>query len=162
MQSPQIAEEAQDHPYSSARVESELNTKRGWVGLPLAAEPTSGPSVIGIQLHAPTTIRTLRCVFERIGAWPNKIIKAKQFTDTNGVVHWPLDDGLTTQAREKLPDGKDLYSITAIYRFQLDRQYASNQPIPVGVLPWDVQTQNDTRIPTNSFIDPDDNTKGIN
>lgn len=167
MQSPGIAEEAKDNPYNSARIESEIHTDFGWVGLPLASRPADvdgvvQQSTIGIQLHAPTTVRTLRCVFERIGAWPNKIIKAKQFTDSNGVVHWPMPRVMKTQAREKLPDGKDLYSIAIEYQFQLDREYADNQPIPVGVLPWDLLTPNDNRIPSSSFIDPDDNTKGIN
>lgn len=161
MQPPGIATEAQDNPYNSARIESELHTNFGWVGLPLATAPESGAATIGVQLHAPTTIRTIRAVFERIGAWPNKIIKAKQFTDSNGVVHWPISRVMKTQAPEKLPDGKTLYSIVIEYKFQLDREYADNQPIPVGVLPWDTLTPNDNRIPTNSFIEPNDNTKGI-
>jgi hypothetical protein len=160
MQPPEINEDAIAHFYNHARVESQLDTDFGWVGLPLATQPEEGAAVIGVQLHAPTTIRTVRIASERIGAAPKRL-KAKQFTDSQGVVHWPLGRRLIAQAKEQLPDGKELHSLTMEYRYQLDREYTDEQPIPVGVLPWDTQTPADTRLSADDLIEPDDNEKGI-
>jgi hypothetical protein len=149
-----------EHPYNYARIESEFHTNHGWIGLPLAAAPAEGAATIGIQVHAPTTIRVVKAFFERVGEWPI-IHKAKKFTDSSGVVHWPTKTTLVSRTKEKLPDNKDLYSLNYEYVFQLDREYTDIQPLPVGVLPWDTQTQNDTRIPRTAFIEPDDNNKGL-
>lgn len=157
---PSVNQPSQDYPYHFARVESELDTNGGYVGLPLATTPASGPSTIPIKLHASTTIRTIRVNSERVGDWP-KVMRFVQFTDSQGVVHSPMKRRFITQAREKLGDGKDLYSLSYEMTFTLDREYTDEQPIPVGVLPWDSQTPFDTRIPASAFIPPDDNLKGI-
>jgi hypothetical protein len=159
-QGPEINDDALANPYAYAHIESELETNGGWVGLPLAKQPDEGAAVVGVQLHAPTTIRTIRIESERVGAWPT-MLRFVPFNDRRGVKHWPLKRGQNVRAKRKLPDGQEVFSITAEYRFQLDREYTDEEAIPVGVLPWDTLTPADTEIPADAFIPPDDNEKGI-
>lgn len=159
---PALSDAAKETLFLYARSESELSTDHGWVGLPKAETPADPkkPCVVGVQLHAATTTRIVRMQITRNGKWPDTV-RMKKFTDSAGVTHFPVGSVITRQAPEKLPDDTTLYTVDAVYRFTLDREYAPDEEIPVIAVPWDALTATDVKVPVTAWIEADDQNKGL-
>ena len=128
--------------YTKYQVESTYASTRNKIQLPIAKSGIQSYSLLTsvvVSLAQGTATRTIRVDAERVGAWP-LLPTPQDYIDTAAQGSFPvdlLDFIFRPGTKERTPDGKEIYRLSAEYVFAMARPHFVNEPIPVGYNPWE-------------------------